>query len=267
MKSFTPVLAASLALCLLAAQPAFAANSGPRNTTHIFLPAIASGDGDPTIGFVNGGLPANYSPSKEALAHIAQKTAVAERAWRDHLSNMSPQGVFYGVPTGYYQEPNLYAYRNYCGPSATQVALSARLPSWQIPSIDTIGTEENIDPTWGVYMSAVVKVLNKRLNTTWYEVSVAGNFSTFSNHLTSDLTMRYAMVTGLQVTGLNGWGKSNAFHIVTVYNSYSPWGGASSLGYADTVSPAAGYNGNYDNVMDSYTFYTKYVSKNDVQAW
>jgi hypothetical protein len=167
-------------------------------------------------------------------------------------------------------EPENAAYVNYCGPSAGQVALDVRLEDWQIPSLYDIGQEMYINPSWGVYMTSVRDVLNRRLNTTWYEASGSGNANNFVSRASADLTRNYAMVTALQTSGLPGWGPVNVNHIVTVYAMYVG-DGTYSIAWVDTASNMARHNqpgGSYLNYMYlGRDFYNGYVSRNDVQAW
>jgi hypothetical protein len=220
---------------------------------------------------INGGLDPNYTRTKEEVRRIAEKHRQAiidfNALVAKSISGVQPMVPYVGVYVGYYPEPNDRDHRNYCGPGATQVALSARLPGSQIPSIDSIGTEENIDPNWGVSMPAVGATLNRHLNTSFYLVSGAANASQFITRVSSDFNAGYALVTALTTSGLPGWGTYNVNHIVTVYGMLMD-GNTYPTNYVDTASAAAGYSGSYYvSVNSAYDFFNYHVCYNNAQAW
>lgn len=224
----------------------------------------------------NGGLNPDYVRTEDELRRIAHKERQALIAWNcRQLSAHAPTtsgspitnypDYWLWLNVGYYPEPNDWAYRNYCGPASTQVALSARLPASQIPNIDTIGAEEGINPNWGVYMTAVRDVLNRRLGTTFYVANGAGNATNFRNRISADLSSGYALVTGLKTGGMSGWTR-DVDHIVTIYAMYT--GYPNPIAFTETSSPVAGYSGSYwRSESSAFDFYNWFVSRNDVQAW
>ena len=224
---------------------------------------------------VNGGLDPSQSLSAADVTRMAAKQQSAliglNRMTRG-VSTMEYPGYWQWVSTGYdgqFREPEDAAYVNYCGPSATQVALRARLADAQIPSLYTVGQEEGIDPAWGVYMTSVRDVLNVRLSTTWYEASSSGNSDNFISRVSADLSGGYAMVTALQTSGLSGWNEVNADHIVAVHAMYVG-DGSYSIAWVDTASNFSRHNqvGPYYNSMPlGRAFYDGYVKRNDYQAW
>ena len=120
----------------------------------------------------NGADP-NYVPTAEELQRIAVKEASAAQHMKDRKSQVTPLTLgSHTLSVGIWLEPNDATHVNYCGPRATQVALDARLPASSVPNINTIGAEENIDPSWGVYTTSIRDVLNTRLNTSFYLITL-----------------------------------------------------------------------------------------------
>jgi hypothetical protein len=276
-----------LALIVLASTPAFAQDGNPpppnsnagQTLDTIPVPSIetlmqqiiekdqmAKNGGS----HINGGLDPNYVRTQGEIRQAAEKQRQAIIDFNERIteskSGVRPMGYMAGVSVGYYPEPNDYAHRNYCGPGATRVALSVRIPADQMPSIDTVGTEENIDPNWGVYMTAVGATLNQHLGTSWYEVNGASDVNHFITRVSTDFNANYALVTGLTTSGLPGWGTYNTNHIVTVNGMYM--GDAYPTYYVDTASSYAGYSGNYNVSVSSATdFFNNHVYYNNTQAW
>jgi hypothetical protein len=168
-----------------------------------------------------------------------------------------------------WREPNDTAHINHCGPGATQVALDARLPASQVPDIDTLGREEKLDPNppkSGTYMSDIVPVLNKRLNTTWYKLGYAGNQNELEAGILRNLDNGYALLTGLRTSGMPGWGTHDAYHIVAVIGFYKTDDGTKYVGYIETAAPKAKYTGTRMQIVPLNDFWS-YVKRNNVQAW
>lgn len=165
-----------------------------------------------------------------------------------------------------FKEPEDWDYVNYCGPSSTQVALRARTSN--IPSLYAVGECENIDPSWGVYMTAVTDCLRQYLNNNFYENGSSLSKTTFASRLKSDVDQGYAMVTGTLTTSMMGWSGRSVNHIVTVYgydNTYQ-YSTDKMVHYVDTASGIAGYSGLYFNKV-TLTDMWSYVSPNDYQSW
>jgi len=167
------------------------------------------------------------------------------------------------LSVGTWLEPNDWAHRNYCGPAATQVALDARLPAAQVPDIETIATEENIDPNEGVWLVDIRNVLNARLGTPWYEVASVTSQSSLAIRLMSDINNDYAMVTGVSTYEMPGWSVT-APHIVAVYG-YGIYGSGTAY-YVETAGSVAGYFGTYRQSALMPAMYT-YVSGNPWHVW
>jgi hypothetical protein len=168
-----------------------------------------------------------------------------------------------------WREPNDAAHINHCGPGATQVALDARLPASQVPDIDTLGSEEKLDPNppkSGTYMSDIVPVLNKRLNTTWYKLGHARDQDELEAGILRNLDNGYAMLTGLRTSGMPGWGSHDAYHIVAVIGFYKTDDDTKYVGYIETAAPKAKYTGTHMQIVPLSDFWS-YVKRNNVQAW
>ena len=134
-----------------------------------------------------------------------------------------------------------------------------------MPDIDTLGIEENIDPTRGVYMRDVRTVLNTRLNTDWYWCSASGTAMNLYNRIVLNMESDYALVTGCRIDLMPDW-TVQANHIVTVYGYFEPSSSLEYIYYTETASPSAGYYGPYRQTTLKQSFW-KYVRDNDIQAW
>lgn len=203
----------------------------------------------------------NYVYTAEELEALAVKDRLAEK----HVQELDGvKGGFKILAVGYWPQPNNWAHRNYCGPGATQVALDARLPYWEVPDIDTIGEEENINPDWGIYISAIRPVLNTRLNTDWYWYGGSGSEQTLFNRIVWDMDHDYALATGCETNGMPGWGAHESGHIVAVYGYYR--GTTDYAYYTETAGSVAGYNGPYRQCVTKGNMW-QYVDGNDAQVW
>lgn len=119
----------------------------------------------PSFG-VNGGLDPNYVFTAKEIQRMKERDELARQHYsrkllEKHLE-IAPLPNSLGGKTlavGYWPEPNDMEHVNYCGPAATQVALDARLPWWQVPDLETLAAEENLDPNWSVYMTNLCPVL------------------------------------------------------------------------------------------------------------
>jgi hypothetical protein len=174
-----------------------------------------------------------------------------------------------------WKEPNDEAHVNYCGPGASQVALDVRLPAMFVPSIDTIGDMENIDPNWGVYMNDVMSTLNLILREyddipnsngfVAYELASPGSPWSLFNYVKWDNERWYATVSGVYTEGMPGWHK-NAYHIVAIFGLYYNSEYENYYEYAETSSPTAGYYGPFSQWRDIWTFFDWY-SRNPTITW
>ncbi len=210
----------------------------------------------------------NYVYTEEELRAIAAKNKLVEQYAKERIG---PRYIGRKIlPVGIWKEPNDYAHRNYCGPGATQVALDARLPASQVPNIDTLGEELNIDPNAGVWLchnteTDIRDVLNDHLNTNWYWCDGSGSETTLYYRIVRNIDHDYAMVTGCVTNEMPGW-QRDVNHIVTVYGYYEPSGAAQYVYYTETAGSVAGYDGSYRQTALRQDFW-EYVSPNDAQAW
>jgi hypothetical protein len=215
----------------------------------------------------NGSRDPNYVPTAEDLQRIAAKNVAATQYMKDRKNNISPLTLgSHILSVGTWLEPNDDAHVNYCGPGATQVALDARLPASSVPDINTIGAEENIDPSWGVYIDSIRTVLNTRLNTDFYWVQSAQSKAQFQTFTVTDIDGGYVLVTGVKTGGMPGWGTRNVEHIVAVYGYNEISNTNTTIYYIETAAVAAGFTGTYRNSKSLSTFWN-YVLANNVQVW
>ncbi len=253
----------------------------------------------------NGMVSPDYKPSPQDMLRIAQKERSLEKfiheagldryekEYRrryglrspDHLPSMPlvAQGI---APKWWYhyrelllerewKEPNDDEHRNYCGPGATQVALDARLPAMFVPSIDTIGNMENIDPNWGVYMNDVMSTLNLILREyddipnsngfVAYELASPSSAWSLFNYVRWDNERWYATISGMYTDGMPGW-QRKAYHIVAIFGLYYDSEYENFYKYAETSSQKAGYSGPFAQWADIWKFYQWY-SKNPTITW
>ncbi|MGC1377979.1 MAG: hypothetical protein WA821_17230 [Anaerolineales bacterium] len=225
---------------------------------------IARADGEVQTGGGQNGV-VNYRHTPAELAHLAAKDKLA----RAHVKNLrvgaaSSQYLNVG-PAELYREPNDYDHRNYCGPSATRVAIRARTTN--VPGLETVAVAEHLTKTNGVYIWKIADYINKTLNMGWYEYAASNNSGQFSSWAQLDVYYNYALITGVVTNGMPGW-ITTANHIVTVYG-YNTANGT-SISYVDTGSEIAGHKyskgGRYFNTKDLATFY-QWVFYYNQQIW
>ena len=204
---------------------------------------------DTTGPMLNGSDP-NYVPTSAELRFNAEKEARAKQHMQQ-LRGLSPNGP---IPIGerylsfeqQWREPDDWAHRNYCGPGATQVALDARLPASQVPNIDTIGRDENIDPNNGVTTQAIRDELNRILNVIAYTVSGAPSQNNLETRIFLNIDSGYSLITALMTGGMPGWGARDVRHILATYG-YKATTTTTYVYYVETAAPTAGYTGSYYN--------------------
>ncbi|GAA1675034.1 C39 family peptidase [Fodinicola feengrottensis] len=173
---------------------------------------------------------------------------------------MVPAGVLGAVPAtaktlSYKWERQKYDYN--CGPTATKMALSARMAS--PPSQDTIGAWEGTDENGTDDISNVVSALNHYLNTGWYarkpisDPPTAAQRALLKQDLVFDIDHGYAMVGNV----VSGW-RPPGYPSGTIYHYVAIVGYASSGDSAVIADPAgAGPTGSsWHNVPKQYTIST-----------
>lgn len=249
---------------------------------HVYLPMISSAaegeqNGERLVG--NTGDP-NYVFTPEELQSLAVKEDAAEQHLKENFTKPENGEVNAAylkgskeLSIGTWREPYGDAYKNYCGPGATQVALDARLPASEVPAISKLAEEEGTVASWGTDIRNICRVLNTRLNTNWYEYGSASSQTQMTTWLLQNVDQGYAFVTGLVTyrsgAYLNGW-RHAANHIVAVYGyanvyveSTSTYG---TVKYAETASTSAGYSGPYLQ-STSFDNFWSYVKLNSYQCW
>ena len=231
----------------------------------------------PVCGGHNGPDPC-WQPSEEELAREKAKEQQAEGYFREHVLGGQPNAIgpnvipgsskdLYVGADGQFKEPNDYAHRNYCGPAASQVVIRARTSN--VPDLETVASEEHLNPESGVSDQSIPPVLNSHLGTSHYGFGVASSVDSLLNWLGSDVDSGWAMITSLKTYGpdgyLGGW-VLNAAHIVALRGYSAPVSGGVSVHYVDTASQYAGYYGSYFMSYDVNTFWN-YVTLSNGQVW
>lgn len=168
-----------------------------------------------------------------------------------------------------YAEPNLYAYRNYCGPGASQVVVS----NWtgNVPSIDTLASQEGANANSGAYLSNMVGPINSDAGAGGYYLNqVAGSQGTFSNWIGGDIYVDYhPLITAIETRGngytLQGWSVT-APHIIALYGFNFVTPGAGYVSYVETAGTVAGTTATGRNNY-SYDPFWSLVTLNNGQIW
>lgn len=167
-----------------------------------------------------------------------------------------------------YRQPEGTAYRNYCGPAATQVAIRARTSS--VPGLSTVGAGEYIDPNSGVTATNIKAYINSYLNTTFYIVGSSPDESYFGYLIQEDIYTGYVVITGAKTNGMPGWGSTSVNHFVAAY-AYDYSNSTNKRAYyVDTGSEYAGHHyssgGNYFNNVKLSDFFS-WVQRFNYQVW
>jgi hypothetical protein len=173
-----------------------------------------------------------------------------------------------------YQEPDAWAYRNYCGPGAATVLLSHWDRSYPAESsIDEMGRDMILNPYMGVSILNMVAPINERLaqisgqDLDWYCYGRAQSLDDFRYMLRTDLVEHgIPLITGLMTGGLPGWGPVDVGHFVAIYGYIRTADGTEYICYADTAAPVSGYYGSNLHVWELHSFWQA-VSRNNGQIW
>jgi hypothetical protein len=173
-----------------------------------------------------------------------------------------------------YQQPNVWAYRNYCAAGATIVLLSHWYPDLpQTVDIDQIGREIGMHPDWGAWIRNIVDPVNQRVNAhlgeelNWYRHGRAQSLEEFRWMVNVDLKQNAVpFITGIMTGGLPGWGSRNYRHVVAVYGYTQAPDGTEYISYAETSPPLTGYRGYILQVQELNDFW-RAVSRNSGQMW
>jgi hypothetical protein len=236
-----------------------------------------SGGSDAGVVLMGNGPDPNYVPTAQELKALTAKDVQAKQhlQQRRGTNSIVPLSIGRKTLSVYpYTEPPGKDYVNYCGPGATQVILSARLPTNQIPNIYNIGADES-QYSWGnktdiktkgVLNTAVRTELNNLLSTSFYVYAVASGRPQLETWVVSDIDANYALDSSLMTGGMPGWGTLNVKHIVAIYGYNEPDLSHTYFYYTETASKDAGFNGTYWNYVISTTFWN-YVVNNNSQVW
>lgn len=173
-----------------------------------------------------------------------------------------------------YQEPDGYAYRNYCGPGAATIVISHWDPTYTGKhDIDKLGEDMNMDPNGGVWVRDMLKPINNRINAAtgqelnWYRYGDANSLEDFRWMLNVDILQNgVPLVTSLMTKGLPGWGGQDVGHIVAVYGYTRDANGTEYVTYADTAGDSSGYQGHLFHTVELGTFWNA-VNQNSAQIW
>src|SRR5450759_124674 len=114
--------------------------------------SIASANNDSPRGKGNT-LDPNYKWSPEELARMAEKEKEAKIHAQISLTLDYNQQLLYVGSADAYRELYEYEYRNYCGPTSTQVAIRARTSD--VPDVEDVAIAEELDPDWGIWIDAI----------------------------------------------------------------------------------------------------------------
>jgi len=198
-----------------------------------------------------------FDPSKMTQADkdaLAAKIKLVDSFMKTLAGKVSPDSVVtYQLAVGAgYQEPNNSDYNDYCGPAASQVALSARTSS--VPTLKAVAKAEYTVPYppgpcstgCGTNIGWVKNVLNTDLNTSYYVNGAASSQTQFSSWLIWDIESGWSLITLLSTKGMPGW-TVIADHYVATYQIIVNGATLNTLGYVDTASITAGHSGSYFN--------------------
>ncbi len=158
------------------------------------------------------------------------------------------------------KEPNDQAHRDYCGSGATQVLVSAWLPT--VPDIETVARLSKLDPNRGQTGANTVIAINHLLAAV-AQPALGGDFYTgrhtdrladvvaalradLPNPRTQSVLGHGAPIMVQTMTrNLPGWNHWQATHMITIfaYDLRSGDPATETVTYAETPSPQAAYTG------------------------
>jgi len=202
----------------------------------------------------------------------AYKAAVAQHAAQTNAVPNGDPGGFGGlsgaVNVTAYAEPNSVPYRNYCGPGASQVLIS----NWtsNVPSIDTLASQEQTDPNGKTLFGNMVGPLNTAVNSTFYGEVSASSQGVFNGYIGADIYNSHRpLMTAIHTIGngqtLNGWTVA-ADHILTIFGFDFRVAGAGTISYVETAGSVAGTTSTGYNSFGADPFWTL-VLLNNGQIW
>ncbi len=190
----------------------------------------------------------------------------------------SYSGLSRAVGVGAYPEPNHSPYANYCGPG--QVLISNWVAPSNVPTIDTLATQEQTSQSNGTYVSNMVNPINNDANTGSFYLSAGGAASQadFNDDIAGDIYYGgRPAITQLNLYGtynnqqiyLNGWSPKITFpHIITIYgfNFSNPPSAGDNYYYMETSGTYAGTTATGTNTYGANKLWAL-VQGSNVQLW
>ena len=164
------------------------------------------------------------------------------------------------VSVSHIREPGDFAHRNYCGPGATQVLLSAWFD--ELPNLEVIALRSHLNPKRGEYGAMAAVAINSFLNPVVtptlghprYRAERVLTLAAIKDRIRRDIldptTIRLfghgAPIMVQTMTGtLPGWNHWNATHMITIYafdfSHNNP--ALDTITYVETSSRLTGYRG------------------------
>jgi len=189
----------------------------------------------------------------------ATAPAGATQTW---ISTPVPTPLPLRVAVRAYHEPLDHAHRNYCGPGATEVLLSAWLDVSATPDIETVARAVHLDPDSGATGADTAAGINALLRPV--VVAQLGHDRYRGAHLTTldgvlqrisadlgdtEAMQRFGHTVPVMVQTMTrtmpGWRGWQATHMITISAASLDTGNpdVDTVTYAETPSPIAGYNG------------------------
>ena len=181
------------------------------------------------------------------------------------LHHLTAQATLLGADHGrvlvdHIREPGDFAHRNYCGPGATQVLLSAWLA--KVPDLELIALRSKLNPKRGEYGAMAVIAINSFLNPTVipvlghprYRAERVLTLAAVKDRIRRDILDPNAIrlfghgapIMVQTMTGtLPGWNHWNATHMITIFafdfSHNNP--ALDTVTYVETSSRLTGYRG------------------------
>lgn len=177
-----------------------------------------------------------------------------------------------------WKEPEDAKYDNYCGPGATQVALDARIPADEVPSLDDIGAMEHVNEKIpGVTMDdlahTLTDILNQHNDNKYYTPVYTPSWNQWDHlyRVEYDMDRWYANISATMTGDMPGWHR-DVNHIVAIIGLYDDGDYGIYYKYAETSSQHAGYTQGFvqwaywGSTSDQSGFFDWY-SRNPNMAW
>lgn len=194
------------------------------------------------------------------------------------------------------KEPDLDAYRNYCGPGSISVAIDAIFPLSSVPNMDSIAStiaaypggwnppptytfRKHFDPTVGTSGVGLCQYLYDffRNNFTYRYMQASTSTSLTDNNvfwtkISAHVGRNYTLVTGTYTRHLKDWqNRPESYHINAIigYEAYVTngwWYDMRNVRYAETAAARAGYSGGEFKIWWDPTKFLSAVNLNNIQC-